>query len=681
MANGPMGPLVDRPLWRLSWLALSLLALAAAAGAAEAPAEKDVRDYADMSIEELMDVSVTSVAKKATRLDLSPAAVAVVTSDDLRRLGITTIPEALRTVTGMDVARINANEWAVSSRGFNNEFANSLLVLIDGRTVYTPASAGVFWNAQDVMIEDLDRIEVIRGPGATLWGANAVNGVVNVTSKSAKDTQGTLVSTSYGTEDEPSVTVRYGGQIATDLYYRAYVKYFNRDGLVDASGQATADDWHTTHEGFRADWEPSATDKVTFQGDAYRGEAEKNVDLLRFDPLAIQSVGQVEQNTGSNALARFTRTFGATSALTLQAYYDRVKQGDGFGTEYRNTSDIDLQHRFALGARQDVVWGAGYRDSEIKNTPSFNLTWTPEIHQVRLFNLFAQDEITLVPDRWHLTLGSKVEHNNLIGWELDPGGRLLWTPTRSQTLWAAVSRATRTPSLFEQSSRLNVTAFQPSPGSPVVLVSFFGNPNLDAEKVIAYELGYRIEPNPRLSFDLACFYNRYRDLDAVTPGPPSFETSPDPPHVLLPSVWQNALSAENYGTELSVHWQVTRPWRLSGGYTWLHMHVHPNPALNGESPGQQAQIHSYLDLSSRWELNGSAYYVGTVAPPVGAGHVDIPSYIRLDVGVVWRPTPPLEIGLWGQNLTDPRHAEFANRNSAVLTQVPRSFLIRITKRF
>ncbi len=681
MAKGPVGSPAGRLPWFPSGLVLACALLASVAVATEGPAEKDARDYADMSLEELMKVPVTSVSKKATSLDQSPAAVAVVTSEDLRRLGITTIPEALRTVTGMDVARVTANEWAVSSRGFNSEFANSLLVLIDGRTVYTPASAGVFWNGQDVVIEDLDRIEVIRGPGATLWGANAVNGVVNVTSKSAKDTQGTLVSTSYGTEDEPAVTVRYGGEVASDLYYRAYVKYFNRDGLVDSTGQTTADDWHATHEGFRADWEPATTDKVTLQGDAYRGEAERNVDVLTLNPLTIQSVGEVEQNSGSDVLARFTRTFSAASALTFQAYYDRVKQGDGFGSEYRNTADVDVQYRFALGTRQDVVWGTGYRYSEVKNTPSVDLIWTPETHQVRLFNLFAQDEITLVPDRWHLTFGSKLEHNNLSGWELEPGGRLLWTPTEHQTWWAAISRATRTPSIFEQSSRLNVTAFQPSPGSPPVLVSFFGNPNLEAEKLVADELGYRIALNPKLSFDLASFYNTYHDLSAVTPEAPYFEISPAPPHLLIPSIYQNALFAETYGAELSVNWQATSTWRLMGGYTWLHMHVRPDPSLEGQSPRQQAQVRSYLDLTSHWELNGAAYYVERVTPPVGAGSVVIPSYLRLDVGAVWRPTGTLEIGLWGQNLLDPRHPEFANRNSQIVTEVPRSYLLRATLRF
>jgi iron complex outermembrane receptor protein len=661
--------------------ALPILALGAATTASSVAAQEDTRPFADMSIEELMNVPVTSVSKRATRLSESPAAIAVVTAEEIRRLGITTLPEALRLVPGMDVARVTGNEWAVSARGFNSQFATKLLVLIDGRTVYTPASAGVFWNAQDVLLEDLDRIEVIRGPGAALWGANAVSGVINIITKSAREAQGGLVSTSLGTEDRPSAAVRYGGQLAPDLYYRVYAKYFDRDGLVDSAGRATPDGWHMLRSGFRADWAPSTANDFLLEGDYYRGRAGKRVNEITLAPPAVRPLDHLEPNSGGHVLGRWTRTFSEASQLTLQTYYDHVEQGDGFGVEYRNTGDFDLQHRLAVGERNDVVWGAGYRYASVNNTPSFNLTWTPQRHHLQLFNLFVQDEITLAPDRLQLILGSKFEHNNLSGWAIQPNVRLLWTPAAHQAAWAAVARATRTPSLFERSARLNVGAFQPSPASPPFLVSFFGNPQVEEEELLAYELGWRIEPTSQLSFDLAAFHHVYDDLIAFVNNPTVFEPSPAPPHLLVSGTEQNALKARTHGAELSVQWQPVNHWRWVGSYTWLHTRVRPDRTAEGESPQQQLQIRSYLDLPNRWELNGALYYVDRVTSQSGGDHVTIDAYLRLDLGLTWRPTPALELGLWGQNLIEARHSEYASQQSALLTQVPRGISGRATWRF
>jgi len=639
------------------------------------------RVLADLSLEELMNESVTSVSKKETKLSQSPAAISVITQEDIRRSGLATTPELLRTVPGLDVARINANEWAVSSRGFNHQFANKLLVLIDGRTIYTPASGGVFWNAQDVVLEDLDRIEVIRGPGATLWGGNAVNGVINIITKSAKETQGALVSTSFGTEDHPSTTVRYGGQLATNFYYRAYVKYFNRDGLVDANGDDAPDDWSALRGGLRLNWEPSPENNFTLQGDYYDSDAGKNMPRVSLTPPSSRQVDVTARNSGGNVVGRWARTFSETSQLTLQGYYDHVEQGDGAGTEFRNTGDIDLQHRFALGARNDVVWGAGYRYATVESTPSFNLTWTPDKMRLQLFNVFVQDEITLVPDQLHFTLGSKFEHNTLTGLEIQPSARLLWTPTERQTAWASVSRATRTPSLFERNIRLNAAAFQPSPFAPPVLVSSFGNPNAEAEKLIAYELGYRIEPMKQLSFDVAMFYNVYEDLLLAESNPRRDETSPAPPHTLISTTIQNNQHGETYGTEVSAQWKVTDNWRLAGSYTWLHMRLAPDSSTALDSPQHQFQLRSYLDLPGNVELNGALFYVSEVSPHAAGARVPVPSYVRLDIGVVWRPTPSLELGVWGQNLLDDRHAEFRSIQSGFRTEVPRGVLGKITWRF
>jgi iron complex outermembrane recepter protein len=638
----------------------------------------------NMTLEQLVNVQVTSVSKKETDLFASPAAIYVITQDDIRRMGVTSIPEALRMVPGMDVARISGNEWAVSTRGFNGEYASDLLVLIDGRTIYTPASSGVFWDSQDVVLEDVDRIEVIRGPGATLWGANAVNGVVNIITKSAKETQGGMVSTSLGTEDQPITTVRYGGELATNLYYRVYAKYSNHPALETSTGGNAADDSSALRGGFRMDYEPSTQNDFTWQGDYYTSDAGKQVNQITLVPAAVELMNVEEHNSGGNVLGRWTRTFSEDSQMTLQTYYDHVEQGDGFGEEIRNTFDVDLQHRFALGARNDIVWGAGYRHTDIKNTPSFNLIWIPESQGLQLGNAFVQDDITLVRDRLHFTLGSKVEYNNLIGFEIEPSARLLWTPTERQTVWAAVSRATRTPALFELDGRLNEAAFPSGPPpSPPILVSLLGNPNLKAENLTAYELGYRIEPAKRLSFDAAAFYNVYGNLITEVPNATGFEASPAPPHLLISSTWQNLDSGETYGTELSAQWQVLDHWRLMASYTFLHMQLGPDTSFPPESssPQQQFQVRSYLDLPHNVEFNGAIYYIDEISTQSGGNVATIPSYTKLDLGLTWRPCKSLEIGIWGKDLLENEHPEFPSQETTQITEIPRSVMATITWRF
>jgi iron complex outermembrane receptor protein len=467
--------------------------------------------------------------------------------------------------------------------------------------------------------------------------------------------------------------VRYGGQLATNLYYRVYVKYFNRDGLVTSAGNDAPDNWNAIRGGCRMDWEPSAENHFTLQGDYYNSDAGKNVELPSLPPASLQSANVVEHNNGGNVLGRWTHAFSDTSQLALQAYYDHARQDDGLGTEDYDTYDLDLQHQIALGTRNDIVWGAGYRYTEINNTPSFNLPGTPESHQLQLFNAFAQDDITLVRDRLHFILGSKLEHNDLTGFEFEPSARLLWTPTRRQTVWAAVSRAVRTPSLVDRNGGGNAA---PPPG---VSVSQFGNPNAQAENVIAYELGYRIEPLKQLSFDLSAYYNVYDNLLAFQNNPPGFQPGQPPPSIS--QTLQNNEHGETYGAELSAQWQVTEHWKLVGSYTWLHMHLTPDPSAEMDSPQQQFQIRSYLDLPHHIELNGAVYYVDQINPLSGATRVSVPAYVRLDFGVAWHPVKSLEIGIWGQNLLDGRHAEFTSPLSTLQTEVPRSVMGRVTWRF
>ena len=665
------------PLVLTAWMAT--VARAEDAGHPSAPG----RDLSDLSLEELVNIQVTSVSKKQTDLFRSPAAVYVITQEDIRRSGLNSIPELLRMVPGLDVARIDASHWAIGARGFNDQYANKLLVLIDGRSVYSPEFAGVYWSVQDMPLEDIERIEVIRGPGATLWGANAVNGVINIITKSAKDTQGGLVSVTYGTEDQPSTTVRYGGKIGTNLFYRVYTKYFNRDNFVDSAGHDTADQWDASRGGLRLDWEASDINRLTFQGDYYQNNTGETVDQPILTAPFVNRANFTDDNEGGNVLGRWTHDFSETSQLTLQTYYDHARQEDAPIVLATDTYDFDLQHRFSLGERNDIVWGVGYRYQVEDITTSFFATVTPQHTDQQVFSAFLQDEITVVPDRLHLTLGSKLEHNDFTGFEVEPSGRLSWTPSTNQTVWAAVSRAVRTPSPLDRGILQNRSVSEP-PLSPPILIAEFGNPNFKSEELLAYELGYRVKPSKPLSLDATAFYDVYDHLRNFTQGAPQFVSTPAPPHVLIPLTIDNSMSGETYGTEFLAEWRATDDWKLVASYTLLQMHVHPNIAgrsFSDDSPQNQFQVRSYLNLPHNFELNGAVYYVDQIKPVLGSAETRIPAYVRLDLGLTWQPTKSLEIGIWGQNLLDNQHSEFTSYKTTVLTEVPRGVLGKITWRF
>ena len=643
-------------------------------------AEESSSTLADLTIEQLMNESVTSVSRKETLLNESPTAISVITGDDIRRLGITSIPEALRLVPGLDVARVSANQWAISSRGFNLQYANKLLVMMDGRSVYTPSFGGVIWDAQDMMLEDLERIEVIRGPGATLWGANAVNGVINITSKSAKDTQGFLGSTTFGTEDQPAVGLRYGGAIGADLHYRVYAKGFSRDGLVDSAGNDTPDAWDSMRGGFRVDWEPNGEDLVTLQGDYYALDTGGTVTV----PVLAAPFSRTRvvdgSHEGGNVLARWTRTFSENSRLSLQAYYDHFSNNPGLAEETRDTADIQLEHRFPINSRNDVVWGLGYRFTTDEFVNSETLSFSPASADLNLFSAFIQDEITVVPDRLRVILGSKFEHNDFTGFEIQPGLRLLWTPSPKQTVWAAASRAVSTPSRFDRGGRLNTSAFEP-PGGPVISTGFVGYPSFVSESLFAYELGYRIKPAENLSFDLAGFYNVYDDATGSVVGKPSFETDPTP-HLEVPVYSYNSESGHTFGAEASIQWMPRDWWRLTANYSWLEAHMKPVGLLTSGSPEQQVSLRSYVTLPWNLEFNSFASYVDQIDTLNNRGTTTaIPAYLRLDTGLIWHATDFLEVGLWGQNLLDKQHPEFSGTNSSVVAEIPRSATLKLTWRF
>ncbi len=633
--------------------------------------------FADMTIEQLMNESITSVSKKETSLGESPAAVAVVTADDIRRLGATTLAESLRFVPGLDVARISASQWAISSRGFNYLYENKLLVLMDGRSIYTPTFGGVYWDVADTFMEDIDRIEVVRGPGATLWGANAVNGVINVITKRAKDTQGVLASATAGTLDGVAGSVRVGGRLGEKMFYRTYVKAFDRNATVDDRGHDAGDKWTGAQAGFRLDGDLSHDSRFTVQGDYHTSTTREHAqDVLLTPPFVHESVVS-GRNHGTNVLGRWTHQFSATSSLSLQGYVEHSHHSDANTNPSQDTVDLELQHRFAVATRHDIVWGLGHRYHNDRIPASSLVIWTPEQRTTHLTTAFVQDQISLRPHRLSLILGSKFEHDELNGVKTQPSARLLSTPSATETIWASVSHAFKTPARFDTDARLNLVPFQP-PGSPPIQLALVGNSRVRVEEVEAYELGYRLQPSPRWSVDFAVFYNQYNNLISYTEGAPQFQVAPVP-HVFIPLVGGNEQSAHTFGSEFTVQWRPLDHWRLSASYTWLQARVRPDPGVEGDSPKHQVHLRSYLELSPRWELNAAASYVGALTNSMTYNHV--PAYVRFDLGLVWHPTPAFEIGIWGQNLLDPHHPEFTPLNTSFRGEIPRSIMTRATWRF
>ena len=609
----------------------SLLLLAVALTITASPALGQQRDSLQalkrLTLDQLMNIEVTSVSRRAERLAQTASAIQVITQEDIRQSGATSLPEALRLAANLQVAQINSREWAISARGFNSTSANKLLVLIDGRTVYTPLFSGVFWDVQDLLLSDVDRIEVISGPGATLWGANAVNGVINVITKEAKDTPGLTLVGGGGTELQGFGTARYGGTLGPRANYRIYGKGFARDRTLLPNGQGAPDDWHMGQGGFRIDWDASTSNRLTLQGDLYDGRSNQ------------LSPGEIAFS-GKNVIAKWAHTVSANSDVGAQMYYDRTHRDiPGTFGEDLDIYDVDLQQR-ALLARHDVVWGVGYRlvNDRVANSPG--LAFLPPHVARQWFTAFVQDELALVAERLHVTLGTKVEHNDYTGFEIQPSGRLNWTLSPSGTLWAAISRAVRTP------SRIDREFFVPA--QPPYVLS--GGPNFHSEEELAYELGYHHQRGALL-LSLATFYSHYHGLRSIE------QTNPPNP---TPLVIANGQDGESYGAELAATYRVSDRWRLRGGYTELRVHIWPNPgstdtsrgSAESHTPDRQLFVHSSLDLPAHLRLDGMFRYLGKIA------NQQLPAYAELNARFTWQPVAALDLSIVGQNLLHNRHAEF-----------------------
>jgi iron complex outermembrane recepter protein len=564
------------------------------------------------------------------------------------------------------VGRVDSQTWAISARGFNDVFANKLLVLQDGRSIYTPLFSGVFWDEKDVLLEDLDRIEVIRGPGATLWGANAVNGVINIITRPARDTQGWLLSAGGGTEDRATAGMRYGGKFGENAFYRIYGKYLNRDDSATPSGDKAGDSWQMGRGGFRTDWNPSDQNLFTFEAEGYGGR-EHETYIVPTPPVGTASLADRKTIAGGSLLGRWTHTFSDESDVRLQSYWDRTVRDTAIFRETRDTYNIDFQHRFPIGSWNDFIWGAEYRASsdDIGNTPVVALE--PAERTIHLLSTFVQDQIALVEDRLELTLGSKFEYNSYTDFEFQPGGRLAWTPNEKQTVWGSISRAVRTPSRAEH----NVILHQAATTPPFPTLEFRGNPEFQSEKLVAYELGYRHQFHKRGSVDLALFYNDYDELRSIDPAPAVGPTT---------FIAGNRLTAEAYGVEVAPAWQVTEWWRLQAAYSYLQIQLHNNTVLDpdeeGRNPRHQFSLRSMLDLPRNIQFDTVVRYVDSL-PALG-----IDSYLVMDLRLAWQPLKNLELTIIGRDLLDSRHPEFAPSNVAIVrTEVEQSVFGKITWRF
>jgi len=606
--------------------------------------ESGDEDFADLSLEDLMNVNVTTVTSVAgvrSPLFGTPAAMTVLTAEDIRRAGHRNVAEALRMVPGLHVSRISSNRWAITSRGFNGEFSNKLLVLMDGRSIYTPSFSGVYWDIQNVVLEDIDRIEVIRGPGATLWGANAVNGVINIVTKKASETRGLLLEGGGGTFERGFGAVRYGFALDENTDLRLYGQYFNRDGTRSFLDEKLPDDWAMTHGGFRLDWSDQKEYSLTFQGDFYGTDHLGDFDTEPvFYPPFSKDVAFDKTVDGGHLLLRLNRDRSTHEGWSLQMYVDRTRRAAPILDETRDTFDTEFRHRFEMGKRHKILWGLGARHShgEFENTRLLKLN--PPTRSIDLYSAFIQDTITLVPDRLSLMIGSKFEDNDFTGFEFQPSARIAWTPDEKNTLWASVSRAVRTPSIIEDDIDFTLGIVPAPAPTPIRII---GNRDIDAERLIAYEAGYRWKPKNNFLFDVAVFFNDYEDLVGTR----------SPVYNPFLQILENNIEAHSYGVEVASEWDVTAQWKLAAAYTFFKLDVTSGDAAReGVDPEHQFNIRSMLDITEDLELNSALYYVDHLPAS------QIPSYVRLDLGVTWRPTEHLEFAVWGQNLTDDRHPEF-----------------------
>ncbi|HUQ51752.1 MAG TPA: TonB-dependent receptor [Gammaproteobacteria bacterium] len=636
------------PAQRELGLAIFAALCMATADAADADDAAPGRSLADLSLEELGDIEVLSVSREPERLAAAPSSIFVITNEQIRRAGPTSLGEALRIAPNLQVARINSVGFAITARGFNNSLANKLLVLVDGRTVYTPLFSGVFWDQQDLVLADVDRIEVISGPGATLWGANAVNGVINVITRSAAETQGGFVSAGGG-NFESQATLRYGGRLGGSGHYRAYAKTASFDATQRASGASALDAWTRQQVGFRADWD-LGRDSVTLQADVADGRSQDRGTAAGF------AFGRIE-TSGANVLGRFKRDLGDGSSLSVQSYLDHSERDDLlFFRPRRDTFDVEAQHGFERGAN-DVIWGGGYRHMSDEIGTGFITTFIPGSRDLEWANVFVQDRIQLRANL-ETTVGLKLERNDYTGTESLPSARLAWRPSDDRLLWTAVSRAVRAP------SRVDREVF--FPGTPPFIV--VGGPNFQSEVANVVELGYRAQPAPGLSYSATLFRHDWDKLRSGTAVPVQLE---------------NRIEGDVYGVEAWANWRVTERWELSGGLNTLDKDLVLEPGSTDPAGVNNPTLANDADF--QWTLRSALQLPIGLQLDVAVRRVDslpnprVPRYTAVDARLAWDHGANLTVDLNVRNLFDAKHPEFEAAPNR--SELPRTVLLKVDWRF
>jgi iron complex outermembrane recepter protein len=637
--------------------------------------DASLEDLDTLSLESLGNI-VTSVSKKPEDSFNSAAAIYVITNEDIKLSGATHIAEVLRGVPGLSVAQIDSSNWAISSRGFNgSEYANKLLVLVDGRSVYTPLFSGVYWDIQNLVLEDIDRIEVIRGPGASLWGANAVNGVINIITKNAAETQGTYASTIVGTQDRLIGEARQGVKLGDDAYMRVYAKYENRDQTKTIDGANGNNKWDNSKTGFRSDWKASDTRKITLQGDAYDADINLNLSIPSFFSTTGSEFRQDKIDTqGFNVIGRWEEKHTEELNSTFQTYIDY--KGHDYTSLQQDiyTYDFDHQTAWQTSERNDIVFGSGLRyiNSNLTGNPP-ELNVVRDIDSETILNAFIQDQYALIPKELYLTLGSKFEHNSFSGFEVEPNARIAWSPDNKQTLWAAISQAVRTPSIAERSISGHTAAIAPG-----IIAQQQFNRNFASEDLTAYELGYRIKPTSQVTIDSTAFLNDYKNLRTFEPLTP--EITPD--GVYLPFQLNNLGKGKAYGFETAINWDATSRWSLNANYSYINLVLEQGSSLDptfkdqeGQTPHHQLMMNSQLFLPYDFQLINTGYYVSALKTS------DVDAYFRFDTQIIWQAGNGIELALVGQNLLDSAHQEFGAPLTGFANEIPRSVYGRITFRY
>lgn len=658
----------------------ALLGMALAGNASIASAQTRATDLVAITLEDLLNIKITSASRKEQRADDVAAAVYVITQDEIRRSGMRTLPELFRLVPGVQAAQINANTWAVSVRGFNDQFSNKLLVLIDGRSIYNRAFSGVFWDSIDLLLDDIDRIEIVRGPGGAVWGANAVNGVINIVTKSAADSKGALVRIGGGTSDNKQVSVRYGGAVGK-VAYRVQSQWSDHGEFLAAPGRRAGDSYRAAANAIRLDWN-AGSNAFTVDGGWVSSEAEPLWPQVNPEAIGLaRPPGGLSTTHVGTLLGRWTHTETDGASLRVQAFMDVRRRITPAVHELENFLDFDLQYHKKVSARHDVVAGGGFRSADVRNKGSIAYSLVPAQNDNSVLNFFAQDEIAMGPVK--VTLGSKVEHDTTTHWGVQPTARALWHVTRNQRLWAAVSRVLRTPSAHDVSMRVNFAAF-PGPTGVPVLLGQIGNPQYHAEEFTDVEAGYRLEVGTRASFDVTAFRGEYDHLQTVEPVAPVFETTPGRPHVFVANQFQNLLEVETHGMEVAAHWMPTAHWRVDGSYSALRLTPRLDPSsrdkaaanFDGNAPRHQWQLRTMVSLGPRAEVDAALFHVGRLR------EARVPAYTRADARLEIKVAKPLSVILAGTNLFDATHAEFDGPTVIpTTTLVPRRASAQLLWRF